>query len=603
MKVCKSRRFTPDMGGSVDRLEVRELLTTLPQGIVISTLVNDLGGPTTFVSDHESRIFVGDLDGTIRSISTIDGQVTNLGKLNAENVDSRGLYGLAMDPNFASNQTLYAFYYALDSSGGREVRVSKLILNESQDPAIAPSLKETVLMRIKITNAPKIHHGGALEVDKNGYLYFAIGDLEEPRKISNLNMPNGKVFRIRTDATIPTDNPFYRRSKGLGRAVWATGVREPMKSSYDATTDTYMIHDVGWYQTEELNVIKKGANYGWPNFEGRHQGSIKGGNTAGMTMPFYSYQNMTSLSQKALPLRVSNKVKPAIASNNDKGCAVMGGVYYRPTHVQDSALSEYVGDYLFADLCSGWVNAIDDKTKQVNRLADQVDGQILDMDYDNNGRIFLLMRGDAQIDNQIKVIDEQQNDPPGFSIRGGNMVASAGETVILDPGITGSGPVTFQWYRNGQPIEGVTESTLKLADMNEQTDSGEYYVDAMNAYGETASNPWTLLLTSRKRPDVNLVVGKDGATVKAGDKIAFSATATDGWDGDLGTDHFVWNLELRHNTHSHPIFTLKNTKASEFVVGDYAFETGALALKLTLTVTNSIGLTTTIEKQWPITMK
>ena len=596
----KARSFRPDFQSTSATLETRELLATLPQGLVIKNLSENLGGPTTFVSDHESKMFVGDLEGTIRSISLLDGKATVIGKVDTENVDARGLYGLAMDPGFATNRTLYAFYYALDGAGGREVRVSKLMVHESTDPSMATGFMETVLMRIKISNSPQMHHGGALEVDKSGYLYFAIGDIEEPKKISKIDMPNGKVFRIRTDGTIPTDNPFYKRSKGLGRAVWATGFREPMKSSYDSTTDTYLIHDVGWFQTEELNVIKKGANYGWPYFEGKNQGRLKGGNSSQVTFPFYSYQNMTSLTQKALPLRTTKKVKSMIALNTDVGCATMGGVYYRPTKLQDAVMSEYVGDYLFVDLCSGWVNALDYNTRQVKRFADQVEGQLMDVEYTNDGRIFLLCRGDASVDNQIKLIEVQQNDPPAFSNDGGSIIASAGESLDLNATASGPGPFNYQWYHNGQSIPDSVEASLKFTSLNQQTDSGQYYVTAKNSFGETASMPWDIQVADRARPTVNLTISKEGQTIKKGDQIAFSATATDEVDGDLGASQFSWNLELRHNTHGHPVFALANTKASEFTVGDYSYETGNLSLKLTLTVTNSIGLTRTVTKQWPV---
>src|SRR4029077_1740672 len=136
-------------------------------------------------------------------------------------------------------------YYARSSNGGREARVSRIDLN-------SPGKPETVLMRIPITNAPDEHHGGALEVDNRGFIYFAIGDLAQRNKVRDLNAPNGKVFRIRTDGTIPHSNPFYHESKGLGRAVWATGFREPYNSSLDPQTGVYLIHDVGGYQAEEI---------------------------------------------------------------------------------------------------------------------------------------------------------------------------------------------------------------------------------------------------------------------------------------------------------------------------------------------------------------
>lgn len=598
------RRYLPEVVSTETKLETRELLTTLPEGIVIRDWTSGLYGPTTFVSDHESQIFVGNLDGTIQLVSTLDGQTQYIGRVDAENVDARGLYGLTLDPEFHDNHTMYVFYYALNGTGGREARVSKLVLEVHDEPMadghIYHDFSETILMRINIPNSPGMHHGGALEVDNKGHLFFAIGDLEEPRKVARLDNPNGKVFRINTDGTIPKDNPYYRRSRGLGRAVWATGLREPMKSSYDPATDTLLIHDVGFFQQEEINEIKRGKNYGWPNFEGTYKGSIRGGNGARTQFPLYAYKNMASLNQAMLPTNFTKRYQSPIATNDTIGCAILGGTYFHPTKVLDSALANYVGDYLFVDLCSGWVDAIDFNSRSVNRLASDVQAQLLDVEYTNDGRIFLLTRADVEADNKIILIETEQQKPPAFSNTRSSQVVPEGESVTFYGDPSGPGPISYQWFHDGTPIEGATGSSLTLDSTSVAESPGVYTLEATNPFGSSMSQPWNLDVVSRPRPTIDLTVSKDGQPVKYGDTINFSAIASDVVDGQLDPSQFIWKVELRHNAHGHPLLDLNSTTSGSFEVGNYVYEIGELSIRLTLTVTNSAGLTQAVVKSWPV---
>src|SRR5262245_34184426 len=127
MTIRSSRSFKPSCTAAGDvPLEPRELMAQLPAGLTIQKWSGGLTQPTTFVSDKHNWLYVGQLDGTITRVSTTDGHSESLLKLPAENIDSRGLYSFALDPNFAQNGELYAFYFALDGSGGREVRISRI---------------------------------------------------------------------------------------------------------------------------------------------------------------------------------------------------------------------------------------------------------------------------------------------------------------------------------------------------------------------------------------------------------------------------------------------------------------------------------------------
>ena len=376
-----------------------------------------------------------------------------------------------------------------------------------------------------------------------------------------------------------------------------------MTSSYNPLTDQLFVHDVGYYHREEINLIKKGANYGWPNFEGTYIGSIRGGNIATITQPYYSYMNFSSMTVKTKPTSLTKTHKPTIASNSDMGCAVLGGTWFSPSGAVDNALAEYTGDYLFVDLCAGWVSAIDFQTKTVKHLADNLPFQLMNVEYDNKGRVFLLTHGDTPADNTIQVIETQNPSPPVVVSAGGLSQIPANESTTLTPKLSGTDPMTFQWFFNGSAIDGQTTASLVIPQVSTTIGSGEYFLRVMNDFGQVDTPVWNVQPTARSRPTITLTVSKDGQSVKAGDLISFSAKASDSVDGNLAGSQFQWQVELRHNTHGHPLLDLLNTASGQFRVGDYSYEKGTLFIQLTLTVTNSAGLTQTVRKSWPVVFK
>ena len=88
--------------------------------------------------------------------------------------------------------------------------------------------------------------------------------------------------------------------------------------------------------------------------------------------------------------------------------------------------------------------------------------------------------------------------------------------------------------------------------------------------------------------------------MRYGYTINFSAIASDVVDGQLDPSQFTWKVELRHNAHGHPLLDLSSTTSGSFEVGNYVYEIGVLSIRLTLTVTNSAGLTQTVVKSWPV---
>jgi glucose/arabinose dehydrogenase len=149
----------------------------------------------------------------------------------------RGLVGILVDPDFNSNHFFYVFYTA--SNPARD-RVSRFILDGG---AANPAL-ETVIWQ-STSDSNEDHHGGDMAFGLDGKLYITTGDNTNPPNAQQLSNDHGKILRINSDGTIPTDNPFYDGAGPNADAIWALGLRNPYRFSIDPVTGRMYIGDVG----------------------------------------------------------------------------------------------------------------------------------------------------------------------------------------------------------------------------------------------------------------------------------------------------------------------------------------------------------------------
>ena len=249
----------------------------------------------------------------------MSGQISTAGE--------RGLLGLAFDPDFASN----GFFYVdlINPAGDAEIRRYHV----SANPNVADPASVTPIITIDQTTATN-HKAGWLGFGPDGYLYIATGDGgSTPNAAQDLNSLLGKILRIDVHAdafpgdparnyAIPADNPFV----GAAGAdeIFALGLRNPWRPSFDRGLGDFYIADVGKTQWEEIDIGQKGANYGWPAFEG--PGVFQGGPATGGTAvpPIYFYDHSV-------------------------GQSITGGYVYRG---EAEALQ---GQYFFADFSQGKV--------------------------------------------------------------------------------------------------------------------------------------------------------------------------------------------------------------------------------------------------------
>jgi glucose/arabinose dehydrogenase len=349
---------------------------SLPAGFAKSRVAGGLTDPTAMAFAPNGRIFVAEQAGKLRIIQ--DGRLLDRAFLNiSDRVDTggneRGLLGVAFDPNFSANRYVYVYYTQKATTTPVHNRVVRFTARGNR--TLMGSEKH--LLRLNDLNATN-HNGGSLHFGKDGKLYVAVGENAEPNNAQSLNNLLGKMLRINRDGTIPTSNPFYDRTSGKNRAIWARGLRNPFNFAVQPGTGRIFINDVGAQTWEEINRGVAGANYGWNHCEGRFDNHERVGSkdcsSSRFRPPIFAYRHGTT---------------------STTGCAITGGVFYNPATRRFP--SRYVGDYFFADLCNGWIRTYDPAADRASWFAKEFTNPV-DLDVGSGGNLFVLARGTGSVE-------------------------------------------------------------------------------------------------------------------------------------------------------------------------------------------------------------
>lgn len=363
------------------------IFTCFAQDILLESFGPTFSKPIEIKHAGDDRLFVVEKDGYIQILNP-DGSVNPTPFLNIDsNVNSvaseRGLLGLAFHPNYATNSKFYVNY---TNSSGNTVISSFTV---SANPDIA-NTAETVLLTI--TQPYDNHNGGCLNFGPDGYLYIATGDGgsggDPENRAQNLNSLLGKLLRIDvnngTPYGIPADNPYLNDSDATTLPeIWAYGLRNPWKFSFDSQTNDLWIADVGQEIYEEINMVNStisGLNYGWRCYEGNATYNTDGcPDSSTLTFPIAEYtQNNSGLSK----------------------CSITGGYVYRGT--QQPSLQ---GKYFFADYCSTEIGILSNNGGVWSyTLTDPFsNGNWVTFGEDNSGELYIAERW---IGNVYKIVED-----------------------------------------------------------------------------------------------------------------------------------------------------------------------------------------------------
>ena len=333
--------------------------TAVPAGFTQRTLVGQLPGGTDMAFAPDGGLFVTLKSGVLRYRRTTGAVATLLDfSAKVDDTGERGLLGVAVDPRFATNRRLY-LVYTHRATGALPIH-NRLVRVTIRDGRLVPG-SERLLFRFDAQVATN-HVGGSVHVGRDGKLYVSHGENARDAQAQSLRNLLGKIVRLNRDGTIPTDNPFYGRTTGRNRAIWALGLRNPFKFAFDPGSSRAYVNDVGAQTWEEINRLAKGGNYGWPVHEGPESARR-------YVPPIFAYRH---------------------GGTGSTGCSITGGEFYRPERRNFPV--GYVGDYFFADLCNGWVRRYDPGTDRVTPFADGL-GSPVDLEVGRHGALYVLTFG------------------------------------------------------------------------------------------------------------------------------------------------------------------------------------------------------------------
>jgi len=296
-----------------------------PPGQFVETQYSSgLATPTAMAFAPDGRLFVAEKGGALRVISGGTLLATPFLTVSVDTAGEQGLLGVAFDPNFATNRFVYIYSSSLATGQNRLSRFTASAAN----PNVAATGSEFVLLD-DITGTATNHQGGAIHFASDGKLYVAVGDDANSTDADELDTLRGKILRLNADGSIPGDNPFVGVA-GARAEIWAYGLRNPFSFGVDPGSSRIHVNDVGESTWEEVNVLFRGANYGWPTCEGPMNTGVGSCTSTAFTYPIHAYTHAV-------------------------GRAITGGAFYRGSTFP----SQYQGAYFFGDYLGNFIKWLD----------------------------------------------------------------------------------------------------------------------------------------------------------------------------------------------------------------------------------------------------
>jgi uncharacterized protein (TIGR03437 family) len=484
---------------------------TLPAGFVETQIASGLSSPTAMDFAPDGRLFVCLQGGNLRVVKNGALLPTPFLTLTVDSSGERGLLGVAFDPNFAINNFVYV-YYTVPGSPAHN-RVSRF--TASGDVAAAGS--ETVLLNLDNLSSATNHNGGAIHFGPDGKLYIAVGENANGANSQTLANLLGKILRINSDGTIPTDNPFFNTA-GARKEIWALGLRNPFTFAFQPGTGRLFINDVGQSTWEEIDDGIAGSNYGWPITEGPTS-------NPSFRSPLFAYGH---------------------GSTSTTGCAIVGGAFYNPSVAPFPA--NYVGKYFFADLCSGWVRLFDPSNNTAADFASGISSPV-DLKVATDGSLYYLAIGSSAV---FRI--QFSGSGPSITTQPANQTVTQPQAATFSVVAAGSTPLSYQWQRNQVNIPGATSSSYTLTPTALADDAARFRCVVTNAFGNATSNEATL--TVQPPPPILLTEeGKDSAiafdsVTMMRDPFPLANIFNFGTDNRTRVMLFGVNLDLRQGENS-----------------------------------------------------
>ncbi|HEX8912920.1 MAG TPA: PQQ-dependent sugar dehydrogenase [Humisphaera sp.] len=569
----------------VEPLEGREYFATVQPGFTFSTAYTIPAGKEALALNFApgGRIIYAEKAGNVRVIVNGTLRSTPVFSIATDGYAERGLTGLALDPNFATNGYVYAYYCRPDPSNPNQPnnnaknRLSRFKINLSTYTRDT-SVPEKILLD-NLASTTGFHNGGALHFGPDGKLYVGVGEAGPPTPngsspASDLNSLSGKILRINPDGTIPGDNPFAGQAGKRGE-IWAYGLRNPFTFAIQPGTGRIYANDVGSYKYEEVNEIVKGGNYGWPAAEGPDNGNPN------YIDPVYSYSHAGGQS------------------------ALTGGVFMTGGNFPASLVGKYFATDAFwkpkgAASATPFIRVIDPNTKQLMTFngspnwANAVNGA-LDLDVGPDGALYGIAPYSGKIFKIAWTGGGTSNQTP-TAVAAADATSGTLPLTVHFSGAGSSDPdgdaLTYTWNFG----DGTTGTGLNVT--KTYATAGKYSATLTVSDGKGGSDTALPIAISAgdRAPAAAVTLSAPGGTYDGGEVVSFSGTASDPEDGALPASAFSWRVELHHLDHVHPFLDNLTGKTGTFTIPKDAETSPVQWYRVYLTVTDSGGTQTTVFK-------
>lgn len=331
----------------------------------VDTIVNEVGIPwgikvtkdgTVYFTQKEGKLKFADKEGNVTEVQNVPKVVENV---------QGGLMDIALHPNFDINKILYLSY--TKRMAGLKTTTAVIQAKLIDDALV--DIKE--IFQAMPAVAKNYHYGCRMVFDESGYLYITVGDRahrdEHPQYLNN---SCGKVHRIHDDGRIPEDNPFVGVEDAI-ESIWSYGHRNPQGMIYDRVNDQVWTNEHGPRGGDELNLISKSKNYGWPEI------------SYGIN---YNGTTFTTITEKEDMLQPKNYWTPSIAPS---GMAIVEGHNYEG----------WQGDILSGSLRFKYISRIKVKNNKVvheERILENI-GRVRAIEMGDDGFLYVGVEGPGRI--------------------------------------------------------------------------------------------------------------------------------------------------------------------------------------------------------------